>query len=190
MAIFPLFPQIFTQKIDRDSMDKAVPKKSKNKIKGLKEEIELEKEKKQAYLRQLKYLQADFENYRKRIEKEMRDLIVRSNEKLISQLLSIVDDLERAIDSARASKDMSIILEGIEMIHKNLTEMLKQEGLEKIEALGKNFDPTIHEIVVKIPKKDCQEGLILEEVRKGFVFKGRVIRPSMVNVSCLFGDEE
>ena len=71
------------------------------------------------------------------------------------------------------------------MIHQNLTRMLKKEGLERIDAVGKVFDPNLHEIVVRIPRNDCEEGLVLEEVRKGFVFKGRVLRPCMVNVSCL-----
>ena len=71
------------------------------------------------------------------------------------------------------------------MINQNLTRILAKEGLERIDAVGKVFDPKLHEIVVRIPRNDCEEGLVLEEVRKGFVFKGRVLRSCMVNVSCL-----
>jgi len=149
------------------------------------EHLAEEQKKAQDYLRRLKYLQAEFENYRKRTEKQVNELTVRSNEKLVAALLCVVDDLERALDSGKETNEGSALLKGIEMIHKNLTRMLEKEGLERIDAVGKVFDPKLHEIVVRIPRNDCEEGLVLEEVRKGFVFKGRILRPSMVNVSCL-----
>ena len=135
-------------------------------------------------------MQADFENYRKRTEREANELAVRCNEKLVTELLCVVDDLERALDSGKETDDASALLKGVEMIHRNLTRMLEREGLERIDAVGKLFDPKFHEIVVKIPRNDCEEGLVLEEVRIGFVFKGRVLRPCMVNVSCIVDKEE
>jgi molecular chaperone GrpE len=154
-------------------------------IQDLEERLAEEQKKAQDYLRRLKYLQADFENYRKRTEREANELTARSNEKLVAALLCIVDDLERALDSGKETNDGAALLKGVEMIHKNLTRMLEKEGLERIDSVGKVFDPTLHEIVVRIPRSDCEEGLVLEEVRKGFVFKGWVLRPCMVNVSCL-----
>lgn len=164
---------------------KEVPKEPQELIKDLEERLEQEQRKTQDYLNQLKYLQADFENYRKRTERHVQELTARSNEKLISALLCVVDDLERALISVKDSDNEAALLEGIEMIHRNLIRMLEKEGLERIDAVGKVFDPSLHEIVVRIPRSDCEEGLVLEEIRKGFVFKGRVIRPCMVNVSCL-----
>ncbi len=149
-----------------------------------------EQEKAQEYLRRLKYLQADFENYRKRTERKANELTVRCNEKLVAELLCVVDDLERALDSGKETDDASALLKGVKMIHRNLTRMLEREGLERIDAVGKVFDPKFHEIVVKIPRNDCEEGLVLEEVRRGFVFKGRVLRPCMVNVSCIEDEEK
>ena len=165
-------------------MDEDNSKEPQGQMQDLEEHL-VQEQKVQEYLRQLKYLQADFENYRKRTERELNELTVRCNEKLVAELLCVIDDLERALDSGKETEDVSSLLKGVEMIHKNLTRMLEREGLEHIDAVGKIFDPKFHEIVVKIPRNDCEEGLVLEEVRKGFVFKGRVLRPCMVNVSCI-----
>ena len=170
-------------------MDEDNSKEPQGQMQDLEERL-VQEQKAQEYLRQLKYLQADFENYRKRTERELNELTVRCNEKLVAELLCVIDDLERALDSGKETEDASALLKGVEMIHKNLTRMLEREGLEPIDAVGKIFDPKFHEIVVKIPRNDCEEGLVLEEVRKGFVFKGRVLRPCMVNVSCIVDKEE
>ena len=166
-------------------MDQDNSKGPQEQIQDLEERLVQEQEKTQEYLRQLKYLQADFENYRKRTEREANESTIRCNEKLVAELLCVVDDLERAIDSGKDTDDASTLLKGVEMIHKNLTRMLEKEGLERIDAVGQIFDPKFHEIVVKIPRNDCEEGLVLEEVRRGFVFKERVLRPCMVKVSCI-----
>ena len=170
-------------------MDQDNSKEPQEQIQDLEERLVQEQEKTQEYLRQLNYLQADFENYRKRKERETNELTDHSNEKLVAELLCFVDDLERAINSGKETSDASALLKGIEMIHKNLTRMLEKEGLECIDAVGKVFDPKFHEIVCKIPRGDCEECLVLEEVRRGFVFKGRVLRPCMVNVSCIIDEE-
>jgi len=170
-------------------MDEDNSKEPQGQMQDLEERL-VQEQKAQEYLKQLKYLQADFENYRKRTERELNELTVRCNEKLVAELLCVIDDLERALDSGKETEDASALLKGVEMIHKNLTRMLEREGLERIDAVGKIFDPKFHEIVVKIPRNDCEEGLVLEEVRKGFVFKGRVLRPCMVNVSCIVDKEE
>lgn len=171
-------------------MDQDNSKEPQEQMQDLEERLVQEQEKAQEYLRRLKYLQADFENYRKRTERKANELTVRCNEKLVAELLCVVDDLERALDSGKETDDASALLKGVEMIHRNLTRMLEREGLERIDAVGKVFDPKFHEIVVKIPRNDCEEGLVLEEVRRGFVFKGRVLRPCMVNVSCIVDKEE
>jgi len=171
-------------------MDEDNSKEPQKQMQDLEERLVQEQEKAQEYLRRLKYLQADFENYRKRTEREAAELAVRCNEKLVAELLCVVDDLERALDSGKETDDASALLKGVEMIHRNLTRMLEREGLECIDAVGKVFDPKFHEVVVKIPRNDCEEGLVLEEVRRGFVFKGRVLRPCMVNVSCIEDEEK
>ena len=177
--------------LERDfKMGKKLSKRQQEQSKDIEEQLNQEQQKSQEYLKQLKYLQADFDNYRKRTERQVQELTTRCNEKLVAEILWFLDDLERAIESGKKSTDPSALLKGVEMIHKNLVRMLEKEGLERIEALGKTFDPNIHELGTKIPKNDCEEGVVLEEVRKGFVYKGRVLRPCMVNISCIKNDEE
>ncbi|TRO48272.1 nucleotide exchange factor GrpE [Candidatus Bathyarchaeota archaeon] len=176
---------------ERDfKMDKKASKKQQEQPTDVEEQINQERQKAQEYLKQLKYLQADFDNYRKRNERQIQELTTRCNEKLVTELLWFLDDLERALESGKKSADPSALLKGVEMIHKNLVRMLEKEGLERIDAVGKTFDPNIHELGTKIPRNDCEEGLVLDEVRKGFVYKGRVLRPCMVNISCIKEDEE
>ena len=153
------------------------------KLKNLEEALSAEEAKSKEYLDRLKYLQADFENYRRRVEKEFQELIQRGNEKLIVGLLNVMDDLEKAIEASKKTENMSAFLEGVEMIYKKLCSILEQEGLTKLEAVGKPFDPNMHEVLVKVPTKDYGDGIVIEEVRKGFMFKGKVVRPSIVKVA-------
>jgi molecular chaperone GrpE len=154
------------------------------KLKALEDALNAEQAKSKEYLDRLKYVQADFENYRKRMEKEFQEITQRSNEKLISNLLGIMDELEIAIETGRETENVGAILEGVEMIHKKLCATLEREGLTRIEAVGKPFDPNMHEILVKVPTKDHEDGTVIEEVRKGFMFKGKIMRPCVVKIAC------
>lgn len=135
----------------------------------------------------MKYLQADFENYRKRMERKIHETAQMSNEKLIVNLLSVIDELELALRSGRETEDKQALLEGVEMTLRKMYATLEYEGLAKIEAVGKPFNPKMHEIVLKVPTKDCEEGVVIEEVRKGFMLRGKVIRPSMVKIAVGMG---
>jgi molecular chaperone GrpE len=130
----------------------------------------------------LKYLQADFENYRKRTDKEMKDVQDFATMKLVVSLLSVLDELELAITHAVESGEKGALLDGITMVYKNLSSTLEREGLREIESVGKPFDPVLHEAVVKVPGDGEGEAVVVEEIRKGFMFKNKVIRPSMVKV--------
>jgi molecular chaperone GrpE len=154
-----------------------------NQVKRLEEALKEEREKSNEYLNRLKYLQADFENYRKRMEKEIREAAEMSNEKLIVNLLSVVDELELALRSGRESENKQALLEGVEMTLKKMYATLEQEGLAKIETVGKIFDPKLHEVVMKVPTDEYNENVIIEEVRTGFTLRGKVIRPSMVKIA-------
>jgi len=153
------------------------------KLKNLEDALNVEQAKSKDYLDRLKYLQADFENYRKRAEKELKEITQRSSEKLIMSLLNVIDDFERALDIGKKSENASALLEGVEMTYKKLCMVLEQEGLTRIEAVGKPFDPNIHEVLVKVPTEDYEDGIVIEEVRKGFMYKGKVLRPSIVKVA-------
>ncbi len=129
-------------------------------------------------------LQADFENTRKRIEREKKDFVKFANEGIILELLNILDDLERTVSLAEAQKqDPSAFLKGVEMILAHLYEMLKEYGVRAIEAEGKVFDPHLHEALMQVANKDLPEHTVVEELQKGYQLNDRVIRTAKVKVS-------
>jgi molecular chaperone GrpE len=146
-------------------------------------EMNLEEERKrnEEYLTSLRYLQADFENYRKRVEREMGELEEFSTLGLVRKLISVLDDLDLAVASATKAEDKGL-LEGVKMVQKNLNAALEAEGLKTIKAVGMTFDPSTHEAVDKVQGKDNAEDVVIEELRKGYTFKGKVLRPSSVKV--------
>ena len=152
-------------------------------VDNLKKALKVEQEKANDYLNRLKYLQADFENFQRRMQKEVDEAINYGNQSLICELLTIVDELEYAIEAGKRSDDKEAITEGVEMILKKMCENLGRQGLLRIDAIGKSFDPIKHNAVERVATKDFKEGTIIEEARKGYIFKGRVIRPSLVKVA-------
>lgn len=145
--------------------------------------IEEERSRGEDYLSQLKYLQADFENYRKRVDREIRDIEDFSTSSLIRKLLPVLDDLELAIASAEKEEE-SGILEGVRMVQKNLLAALQSDGLKAIEAVGKPFDPELHEAVERVDSSSKRNGrdMVVAEIRKGYQLREKVLRPSMVRV--------
>ena len=156
-------------------------------IPGILEDIEKainiieEREKSNQYLNQLKYLQADFENYKKQILKEKQNWIKFANEELIIELLNIVDDLEIAVKTAEKLNDKKTA-EGFRIIFDNLYKILEKNGLKKIDALGKRLDPYYYEVISQ-EKSDKEDGIILEEFQRGYMLNDKVIRHSKVKVS-------
>lgn len=159
-------------------------------VKRLEEALKEEREKSNEYLNRLKYLQADFENYCKRMEKEIRETAHVSNEKLIVNLLNIIDELELALRSGRETENKQALLDGVEMTLKKMYATLGQEGLAKIEAVGKSFDPKLHEVVMKVPTKEHDENVVIEEVRAGYMLRDKVIRPSIVKIATRLGVDQ
>ncbi|MEM3423535.1 MAG: nucleotide exchange factor GrpE [Nitrososphaeria archaeon] len=155
----------------------------KSKVELYRKEVEEEKKKAEEYLTRLKYVQADYLNFRRRIEKEIDEIKKYSNERFIISLLEIVDELEMALEAGKNTNSIKILLEGVEMTLKKLNKILENEGVKKIDALGKMFDPNVHYVIARVEKDDVEEGIILEEVRKGYIMKDRVIRPSIVKVA-------
>jgi len=129
-------------------------------------------------------LQADFENTRKRIEREKQDFIKFANEGIILELLNVLDDLERTTSLAETHKeDFAAFLKGVEMILAHLYEMLKEYGLKPVDAQGKKFDPNYHEALLQVENKDLPENTVVEELQKGYLLNERVIRTAKVKVS-------
>jgi len=159
----------------------------------------LEEKKKQAeeYYDQLLRLKAEFENYRKRVEKEKEKIYLHGKETIFLKLVTVLDTLEQAEKSlankneklspqrrpdeeARKTED---IIKGLKLIILDFRNFLGNEGLEPIESVGKKFDPHFHEVVEREEKEDLEEGIILEELQKGYLFNGQVIRPAKVKIA-------
>lgn len=134
-----------------------------------------------SYLEDLKRLKAEFENYRKRMVKEQTAMIERASATVVERLLPILDNFELALMAADRTKDYESMVRGVEMVYGELLEVLKREGLERIESLHKPFDPELHEAVMHA-EGDGDEIVVLDEMRPGYKLGGRVIRPAMVKV--------
>lgn len=130
-------------------------------------------------LNRLKYLQAEFDNFRKREEAGRKDFMKFANHELIAALLNIVDDFERAIDAAKDEKDKA----ALQMVRKRFMKVLEEHGVKPIDALGKKFDPHLHEAFLSEETEKAEEGLVLEELQKGYLLHDRVIRHSKVKVA-------
>jgi molecular chaperone GrpE len=153
-------------------------------VKKLEEQLTAEEAKSKDYMNRLKYLQADFENYRRRVEKETQEAVQKSNAQLVSCLVDVLDTLESAICAGETTENTAALLEGIKMVHKNLDNLLAKEGLQRLECVGKAFDPNLHGILAQVPTNEHENGTVLEEARKGFMFRGKVLRPSVVKIAC------
>ena len=128
----------------------------------------------------LKRLQADFENFRRRTSKEREEIGNVVTQELLKNLLPIVDNFDRAM--ATEQQDGEAFKKGVEMIYTQLGETLKNVGLEPIETEGQKFDPNFHQAVMRVENPDLDDDTIAQELQKGYIVKGKVIRPSMVQV--------
>jgi len=133
----------------------------------------------QRYLR----VQADFDNFRRRARMEKEDFAKYASLKLIEQLLPVVDNFDRALSSSREAKDFDALVKGLDMTFRQLDQVLSQEGLKPIEAVGEPFNPEFHQAIMQVESEEHEEGIVVEEVQKGYMLKDKVIRPAMVKVS-------
>ena len=166
-----------------DEVTDEINEEQQEQVKELKQQLESEKKRAEEYCMRLKYLQADFENLRKRCDRELQQASQYSNERLIIQILEVADELELAVKTAQASDSAQNLTEGVKMTLKRLRKVLEQEGVSAIESEGKPFDPSKHNAIAAIEREDIDSCMVLEEVRKGYIMKEKVIRPSIVKVS-------
>jgi len=127
-------------------------------------------------------LAAEFDNYRKRVERDRRDQADAAMAAALEDLLPIVDDLERAL-AAPAAGDVELYRKGVELIHRQMTELLRKRGVTSIEAVGADFDPRIHQAVVREASARHRDGEVIEELRRGYLLGERLLRPAMVKVA-------
>ena len=125
---------------------------------------------------------AEFDNYRKRIERERRDQADSAAASAIEDLLPIIDNLERALQ-APVGTDAEGYRKGVELVHQQMMELLRRRGVKPIQAIGADFDPRFHEAVVHEASADHREGEVMEELRRGYTLGERLLRPAMVKVA-------
>jgi len=142
----------------------------------LKEKLSVSEDK---YLR----LAAEFDNFRKRTARQYGDAIKTANQNIIVELLEVVDNFQRALQTESNNSDRESLLKGIELVYQNLNGILEKQGLEPIEAVGKEFDPNLHEAMMQTSSDDFPEGVVVQELTKGYMLNGKVIRYSRVAVS-------
>lgn len=187
------------KKIEDDSQDelKEHPEESAEAEDQEKKDIPLEKMTKAQLLTKVKEVQetveknfdlyvrsqAEIDNLKKRFQKDKADLYRFSNESLIKQLLSVVDNLEKAIEHSENENSLDTLREGVKLTLKGLMDILEKAGLESVKALGEPFDPNFHEAVSEQDDKSVKPGTVLQELQKGYMLNQRLIRPSMVIVS-------
>ena len=123
---------------------------------------------------------AEFDNYRKRMDRERRDLAEHTASEVVAELLPIIDNLERAL---QAAADDDPLRKGVELTHKQMLDLLRKRGVRPIEALGADFDPNFHQAVIHEVSDEHREGEVMEELQRGYVVGERLLRPAMVKVA-------
>jgi molecular chaperone GrpE len=146
-------------------------------------ELENARAEAESYLDDLRRVQADFDNYRKRTLREQTARAASASQALVARLLPVLDNFELAVSAAEQSRDFDRMLKGVEMVFGELREVLEGEGLVKIEAEGKPFDPERHEAVIAVEQEGTEPGTVIDIVRAGYELRGKVLRPAMVKVA-------
>ena len=167
------------ENVENQEVEKSAEETSDNcddKVKKLEAELE---EWKNSYTRKL----AEFQNFTKRKENEVAEMRKYASEGIIVKLLDNVDNLERAVDASKESQNFDSLIEGVNMILNNLKNLLTEEGVEEIEAAGKEYDPYEHKAMITENKEELDDNVVVQVFQKGYKMKGKVVRPAMVTVN-------
>jgi molecular chaperone GrpE len=155
----------------------------KAELKSVKDELRKARESSEDSVSKLKYLMADFDNYRKQMEKQAATKSESAKAELLLKFLNIRDDYLRALSVAKKAKTEDVVIEGLEGMLKNIDSLFASEGVREIETVGTPFDPNVHDAIAHSARDDLKEGTVTAEIRKGYVLNGRVLRPSLVEIS-------
>ena len=167
------------ENVENQEAEKSAEEISDNcddKVKKLEAELE---EWKNSYTRKL----AEFQNFTKRKENEVAEMRKYASEGIIVKLLDNIDNLERAVDASKESQNFDSLIEGVNMILNNLKHLLAEEGVEEIEAVGKEYDPYEHKAMITENKEELDDNVVVQVFQKGYKMKGKVVRPAMVTVN-------
>jgi molecular chaperone GrpE len=149
----------------------------------LKEELREARKSSDNNLNRLKYMMAEFDNYRKQMQKQIDSRIESGKAELLVKFLSLRDDYLRALEMAKQSKSETVVIEGLEGILKNFDSLLRSEGVMEIETIGTPFDPNVHDAIGFAHQDEIEENIITKEIRKGYMLNNKVLRPSLVLIS-------
>jgi molecular chaperone GrpE len=176
-----------TEKKVKEKSEHQEEHKKKKKKDDASEELQKALEDKEESLKDLNnrylYLQADFENFKKIKAKEKQDLLKFGNEVLIKELIPVIDNLERAIEHAGNSEEGKGIIEGVQITLNEFFKVLERSGVERVDAVGKKFDPNFHEALFQEEREDMEPDTVTTELQKGYTLNGRLLRPARVAVS-------
>ena len=167
------------ENVENQEDEKSAEETSDNcddKVKKLEAELE---EWKNSYTRKL----AEFQNFTKRKENEVAEMRKYASEGIIVKLLDNIDNLERAVDASKESQNFDSLIEGVNMILNNLKNLLTEEGVEEIEAAGKEYNPYEHKAMITENKEELDDNVVVQVFQKGYKMKGKVVRPAMVTVN-------
>ena len=164
------------ENVENQEAEKSTEETSEDKIQKLEAELQ---EWKNSYTRKL----AEFQNFTKRKENEVAEMRKYASEGIIIKLLDNVDNLERAVDASKESQNFDSLIEGVNMILNNLKNLLTEEGVEEIEAAGKEYDPYEHKAMITENKEELDDNVVVQVFQKGYKMKGKVVRPAMVTVN-------
>jgi molecular chaperone GrpE len=149
---------------------------------------ELNKEKIEIF-EKLRRVAADYENFQKRVPKQIDDTITYKTERIIKTLLPTLDNFEHTLQNAHSAENLNALVEGIRIIYDQMLDTLKAHGVEQIKALGQKFDPAMHEAIMQKAEAGQNDDTVLEEFQKGYKLNGRVIRPSRVIINKLQSEQ-
>jgi molecular chaperone GrpE len=172
--------EIKESRIDNDDNNVT---KLKEDLAALKEELREARKSSDNNLNRLKYMMAEFDNYRKQMEKQIDSRIESGKAELLVKFLSLRDDYLRALEMAKQSKSETVVIEGLEGILKNFDSLLRSEGVMEIETIGTPFDPNVHDAIGFLHQDEIEENIVTKEIRKGYMFNNKVLRPSLVLIS-------
>lgn len=141
-------------------------------------------------LDQILRLRAEFENTKKRLERDKMEAIKYANEELLSEILPVVDNIDRALASISEGHDPEKVKKGLKIAQDELHKVLEEHGVEIVKSVGQDFDPNLHEAVAVLETNDTEDGKVVDEIQRGYLLNGRLIRPSRVRIAKKIEEEK
>ena len=175
--------EVIQQSSPQDDKDQEYIIRLENELSQVEVERQKAKEEADSNMNKLRYLMADFDNYRKRMESQVESKINQGKAELILRFVSIHDDLSRAVETAKQGKSETVVIEGLEGILRNVETLFDAEGVNEIETTGTPFDPNIHDAISFKYDDTVPENTVITEIRKGYMISDKVLRPSLVEIS-------